>query len=100
MNIRLTPKDTFRDNKQAASAHSDVMASKAFKDAVSTALLEYQFRMASAEPQVAAVTSFRLKGAQEFISILLNLGEPDPIRQPIHGPGLIPPEEISIQQTI
>lgn len=92
MTIKLTPKDTFRADKPVAQAHSDIAASQAFQTAASVALLEYQFRMASGEPTVAAVTAFKLRGAQEFLGILLNLGEPDETKQPIGNMGLVPPE--------
>lgn len=93
MKIQLTPKETYRQDKEAAQKHSDIMAGTPFKAAASTALLEYQYAMASQEPQVAAVTAFKLKGAQEFLGILLNLGEPDEPRRSLGSPGLIPPEE-------
>lgn len=92
MTIKLTPKDTFRADKPAAQAHSDITAGTPFQNAASVALLEYQFRMASGEPTVAAVTAFKLRGAQEFLAILLNLGEPDDVRQPLGNLGLTPPE--------
>src|SRR5688572_24674172 len=93
--LRLTPKDDFLRDASRASLHSDSMSAPSFRAAASAALLEYQLRIASSEPSIAAVTAFKLRGAQEFLTILMQLGVPDAGRTAPESGGLIPPEEVS-----
>lgn len=92
-NISLSPKVKFNANHAAAAAHCDNMASPAFQAAAATALLEYQYRVCPVEPTVLAIAASKLKGAQEFLNVLMNLGIPELPATPATDYGLRPPEE-------
>jgi hypothetical protein len=77
MKISLTPKADFLADKQRASLHQDIMASPQFKSAAQFALLEMQLRSDFTNLGDASVAQIKLKGAQEFLRILMNLGEVD-----------------------
>lgn len=81
MKISLTPKQDFLADKSRASVHQDAVASPAFKSAAATALLELQIRLPVTNLGDASIAQIKLKGAQEFLSILLNLGEPEEPRR-------------------
>lgn len=94
MNERITisPKQRFLAVPSIASAHSDIMASPAFITAASAALLEYQHRAFTNDPTILAITASKLRGAQEFLTILLNLGLPEERAEALDTPTLTPPE--------
>lgn len=77
MTISLQPKQDFIRDKAAASAHQDVMASPQFHSAAKAALLEYQRSFMYADAVQGAIVSLKVKGAHEFLAVLMNLGEPD-----------------------
>lgn len=78
MKISLTPKLDFLSDKQRASTHQDIVASPQFKSAAQFALLEMQLNKSEfTNLGDASVAQIKLKGAQQFLSILMNLGEPD-----------------------
>jgi hypothetical protein len=81
MKIALTPKHDFLSDKLRASTHQDVVASPQFKSAAQLALLEMQFRSGFTNIGEASINYIKLKGAQEFLTILINLGEPDEPRR-------------------
>lgn len=83
MKITLAPKLIFLADKSRASVHQDIMASPAFKSAVQHALLEMQLRQAFTNLGEASVHQIKLKGAEDFLRILMNLGEPDEPRRSI-----------------
>lgn len=72
------------------------MASPAFHAAASAALLEYQMRIASPEPNIAAAATYKLRGAQEFLGLLMTIGEPDPKPSQTVTGGLTPPEYVTL----
>lgn len=81
MTIHLQPKLDFLRDPKRGSSHQDVMASPFFQEAAKTALLEYQVRLAGGPAESAIVAVHRLKGAEDFLRILLNLGEPEKPQQ-------------------
>lgn len=102
-NISLSPKARFCANTAAASAHSDLMATPAFQSACATALLEYQLRIAITAERAAPIlrlapsemdkwSTAKLRGAQEFLSVLMNLGIPAQPRGSEPDASLVPPE--------
>jgi hypothetical protein len=91
--ISLSPKARFCANTTAAAAHSDLMATPAFQSAAASALLEYQYRTCPAEPTVLAIAASKLKGAQEFLAVLLNLGIPEQRTPYTPDHALEPPEQ-------
>lgn len=91
--ITISPKARFCSNPTVAAAHSDMMASPAFQQAAAAALLEFQYRVCPADPTVLMVAAAKLKGAQEFLGVLLNLGLPDERVASVPDYQLTPPEE-------
>lgn len=91
--ISLSPKQRFLADPKAAAAFSDIMASREFISAASIALLEFQYRVCPADPTVLMVAAAKLKGAQEFLNVLLNLGLPDERVTAVPDFQLTPPEE-------
>jgi hypothetical protein len=77
MRIALTPKPDFLSDKTRASAHQDIMASPAFKAAASAAMLQMQIELRSQNLGDASIHQIMLKGAEKFLSVLMNIGEPD-----------------------
>lgn len=71
MTISIQPKGDFLKDKTRASKHQDVMANPEFRENCKVALLEMQLAM-----PVDGQSILKLKGAKEFLDILLNLGEP------------------------
>lgn len=91
--ISLSPKARFLANPKTAAEHADFMASPQFQAAAAAALLEYQIRVCPSEPTVLAIVASKLKGAQEFLSVLMNLGIPETPFRVTPDYGLTPPEE-------
>ena len=91
--LSLSPKAAFCSDTARASSHSDTMASPSFQAACSAALLEYQYRACGGDPALAASVTFKLRGAQEFLGILMNLGLPESTRRPLTDDALTPPED-------
>ena len=91
--ITLNPKARFLSNHPVASAHSDQMASPAFQQAAAVALLAYQYRLGSGDAQVLALSMSKLRGAQEFLRELMNLGLPDTVETTSVDSSLTPPED-------
>jgi hypothetical protein len=91
--ITLNPKARFLANPAVASAHSDLMASPAFQQAAATALLTYQYRLGAGDAQVLALSFSKLRGAQEFLREMMNLGLPDTMETTSVDSSLTPPED-------
>jgi hypothetical protein len=91
--ISISPKQRFLDTPAQASSHSDLMASPVFQSAASSAMLAYQFKVASCEPSGLTIAAAKLRGAQEFLHILLNLGLPESRTTSTVDSALVPPEE-------
>lgn len=91
--IQLTPKGDFKKNRKVANEHSELMASKGFREAAKVALVEYQRQKLTGDVQNPAASSLKLKGAQEFLDVLMNLGEPEAKREETDTNVLQPPEE-------
>lgn len=90
--ISLNYKAQFQKNDLLAKAHRELVVTDAFQVAVEMALLQYQASLHSdITPNVSAADAAlkfqRLEGAQDFVKILLNLGEPTPLpkKQPETG---------------
>lgn len=90
MIIDLQPKRDFLRDSKRGSAHQDVMSSPFFQDAAKAALLEYQVRLANGPVEAAIVAVHRLRGAEDFLRILLNLGEPEKPQVKAESQALIP----------
>ncbi len=80
--FKFTPKADFLADKARASAHQDVVLSPQFREAAKTALLHYS----SVLDKTDGKSILLLKGAEDFLNVLLNLGEALP-------PTEIPQEE-------
>lgn len=92
--ITLSPKARFCSDKRAASEHSDYMATPAFQSAAAAAMLSYQYKVCPSEPTVLAISASKLKGAQEFLRELMNIGIPETHESSPNDEGrLVPPEE-------
>jgi len=93
--ISLSPKADFLRDASRASAHQDVMASPQFKTAAATALLAYQYNKLRlvGDPTNPAAISLKLQGAQEFLEVLMNLGEPEEPRGAPLSDNLTNPDE-------
>lgn len=92
--LSISPKLRFLSDQKRASAHTDRMAAPTFFEAASMALLEYQYRSISGDPQVLTVAAAKLRGAQEFLRILMNLGLPEPRAAEAPDGQLTPPEQL------
>lgn len=91
--IGLDPKAKYMANASVAGAHSDLMASPAFQQAAATALLAYQYRLGAGDAQVLALSFSKLRGAQEYLRELMNLGLPDTVETQSVDSSLVPPED-------
>lgn len=92
--ILLAPKTRFCSDPANASKHSDLMASPSFQGTLSVALLQYQYELlGGADPMMLAVMASRLKGAQDFVRVLLNLGRKEVASATPDDAALTPPEE-------
>lgn len=89
--ISLSPKAAFLAAKATAASHSDIMATPAFQHAAMLALAEYTYRLSN--PDSLALAGAKLKGAQEFLGVLLNLGLPEGRSHALPDFALVPPEE-------
>jgi hypothetical protein len=80
----ITPKAQFLADSKRADAHIEVVMSPAFKIAVEAALLEYIFRQTDhpATVQDLGYVGVKIRGAREFIGVLLNLGEQGQLAAP------------------
>lgn len=75
-----TPKDWFLQDPKRVGEHNQLIGSPITQVSLNTALLEYQ-RLLSKERfnlNDAAANFFRLVGAQEFVEIFRQLGQPRP----------------------
>lgn len=91
--ITLSPKERFLENPATASAHSDAMAAPAFQNAAAAALLAYQYQITGGDPALLPIVAAKLRGAQEFLRVLMNLGIPDITQPHSDDSGLEPPEQ-------
>jgi len=69
------------------------MASPAFQNAAASALLAYQYKLGGGTPEALTIIAAKLRGAQEFLHVLMNLGLPESKSSPFDDSGLTPPEE-------
>lgn len=90
MSISLSPKFDFCRDPKRAGNHQDLMAHPSFQEAAKAALLEYQVRLVNGPAETAIVAAHRLKGAEDFLKVLLNLGEPDAPRMVPESGALTP----------
>ncbi len=91
--ILLEPKKRFLSIPATANTHSDLMASPSFQHAASTAMLAYQYQLGGGSPEALSIVAAKLRGAQEFLHCLLNLGLPNSTEKSIPDASLVPPEE-------
>jgi hypothetical protein len=91
--IALSPKKRFLNNPAIASSHSDLMASPAFQEAARTALLAYQQHVLTVDPTGLTIAAAKLRGAQEYLNTLMNLGLPETRTTATVDSSLVPPEE-------
>jgi len=74
--MNLTPKKDFQEKKQFANAHSDLVMSTPFREALHAALLDQVMNLTETnDPAVAAAQYQRIMGARDFITKLLNVAE-------------------------
>lgn len=84
--ILQSPKQQLMSDAKRISRHRDLVASDQMLDSTATAMLEYQrmLSLSTADSNAAAANMFKLKGAQEFLIVLVNLSEaqkqPEPSR--------------------
>lgn len=72
--MNLNTRQRFQETP-AAKEHLDRVVEPGFRAAVEAALLEYQLMMtAGSDPS----NFYRIKGAQEFVTVLMNIAEPSP----------------------
>jgi hypothetical protein len=90
MKISLTPKLDFLADKTRASTHQDFMASPAFKSAALAALLQMQLNQTVTNLGDASIAQIQLKGAEQFLRILMNLGESEKLGAVKPDDNLIP----------
>lgn len=75
----LSPKILFLTNGDAARVHADLVATVAFQNALQASLAQMATDLpTSAEPDAQRDSYSRIMGARQFISILTNLGTPEP----------------------
>lgn len=91
--IVLLPKRIYLRDAKAAADHTNYMATPQFQFAAASAIIEYSRIITNGDPALAASVTFKLRGAQEYLNVLMNLGIPDaePVR-PVNN-DLTPPEE-------
>lgn len=75
-----SPKSRFLSDKRAVESHNEIFSRPEAGLSLSMALLQYQHYLCSQQPipgdlTGAAFNHNRLRGAQEFVGVLLNLGE-------------------------
>lgn len=75
MKVSLTPRFDFLADKRKLIAHQELVVSPVFKEAAMAALLEYQFTLKAALLADGALIALKLKGAEDFLNIFLNLAE-------------------------
>lgn len=79
-----SPKAQFLADKANVEMHASVFSRPAVQGVVSIALAQYHRSIAeraSVNDESAAALHFKAKGAQEFVSVLMNLGE-SPVTSP------------------
>lgn len=91
--ISLRPKQSYLRDPASCAKHSDLMATPSFQVAAATALLEYQRRVTTSDPALAAAVTFKLRGAQDYLDVLMNLGIAEGKAEPLASNDLTPPEE-------
>lgn len=73
-----SPKSQFLANKVAVDTHADVFSRPDVQGIITIALAQYHRSIAeraSTNDEAAAALHYKAKGAQEFVSVLMNLGE-------------------------
>jgi hypothetical protein len=73
-NRNPTPKANFLQDKQSVKVHADIFSSALARAVIDTALLQYQRTVCLHESEYEARFN-RIKGASDFVEVLLNLGE-------------------------
>lgn len=74
MNL-LSPKIFYAEDKKRADRHQEVVLSPAFHMAAQIALAEYALQLAAKHEGRDALTSAKLEGVRDYLSILMNLGD-------------------------
>lgn len=76
--MNLSPVQRFQKS-DFAKMHAELTAAPWFHAAVTTALVKMQLEIqVPADPTQAACSAWKLAGARDFVTILLNLAEPAP----------------------
>ncbi len=73
--LNPTPKQQVTANSKRIALHRAVVETTGFQDAINMGLLQYQRMLAEStvDSNVAAASMFKLKGAQEFVQVLIHL---------------------------
>jgi hypothetical protein len=80
--ISLDYKAQFLKNETLAKAHRELVLQDSFQVAVEMALLLYISKQSPKSSVDDAMALHRITGAQEFVSVLLNIGEHPQVPKP------------------
>jgi hypothetical protein len=70
-----SPKSRFLQNKKFIAGHVALFDTEQARQSIDTALLQYQNYLCDMGASIPAELFNRMKGAQDFVNILMNLGE-------------------------
>ncbi len=80
----MSPKELFLTDQTKAEPHRRLMADSRVREALLVALNEHNWNLPVADnPQTSWAANARRQGAQDFLNILLALGNPPSKREPI-----------------
>lgn len=81
----ITPRETFRSNKELVKGWQDRVDSAQFEAAATAAMAHFQLSLPfPKEMASAAAHAYMMKGACEFLNIFMNLAMPEqPAKAPI-----------------
>lgn len=75
----LSPKDRFLQAKDDASAHAKLMSSALFEKASDLAMLQTRLNLPiCTNIEQSAANNYRMQGAEQFLLVLMTLGDPRP----------------------
>ncbi len=81
--MNLTPRQNFQEDANAAKFHRELVMLERFRDACHASLLEQVLALPMTYDQAEAASAYyRIMGARDFITHLLNIAEE---RKPIAG---------------
>lgn len=80
INYTPTPKQQFLEQTKQVAEHRNLMQNSSLRMSFNMALLQYQHNLMAgmSDASGAAASSFKLKGAAEFLNTLIMLGEQMP----------------------